>query len=395
MDFSELCYIDETGYHFEDYPTILSWLQNEFRSIYGADIYIEPDSQDGQWIAVLAKALYDSAALGASVYNSFSPVTAQGVGLSRNVKINGLERIDPTYSTVDVLITGTSGTVIGVSGAPGVVIDTLEQKWNIPVGTTIPGGGSITVTATAQEVGAVNAAANTVNRIFTPTRGWQSVNNVAAATAGIPIESDSELRARQIISTANPSTTVLQGTEGAVGNLSGVTKVRGYENDTGAVDANGLPAHSISIVTLGGDVTEICETIMLHKTPGTATYGDTTQVVTDPRGLPISISFERSLDVPIDVEIVLTPKTGWSSDYETLIAEAVSETIDAFGIGNDVLYTRLFVSAYLQGTPAFGTFDIVTIEISRDGDPVAAANVDIAWNEYPSCDPLTNVTITA
>lgn len=393
MDFSELFYIDETGYHTSDYPTVLSWLQDQYRGIYGADIYIEPDSQDGQWIAIQAKALYDAGMLGASVYNSFSPSTAQGVGLARNVKINGLNKRVATYSTVDVEILGQAGTVIGTVGNPGVVIDTLEQKWNIPVGTTIPGGGAITVTATAQEQGAVQAAANTVNRIFTPTRGWQSVDNANAATPGVPVETDAELRQRQAVSTANPSNTVLEGTAGAVANLPGVTRVRPYENDTGSTDGNGIPAHKISIVVLGGDVTEICETILRHKTPGCGTYGDTSEVVEDPKGMPVNIAFERPTAVPIEVQIVISTNAGFTSDYEILIAEAIAEAINVLGIGNDVLYTKLFIAAYLQGTPAFGTFDIVSIEISRDGDPVAPANVDILWNEYPTCDPLTDVTV--
>jgi len=393
MDFSELFYIDETGYHTSDYPTVLSWLQDQYRGIYGADIYIEPDSQDGQWIAIQAKALYDAGMLGASVYNSFSPSTAQGVGLARNVKINGLNKRVATYSTVDVEILGQAGTVIGTVGNPGVVIDTLEQKWNIPVGTTIPGGGSITVTATAQEQGAIQAAANTVNRIFTPTRGWQSVDNANAATPGVPVETDAELRQRQAVSTANPSNTVLEGTAGAVANLPGVTRVRPYENDTGSTDGNGIPAHKISIVVLGGDVTEICETILRHKTPGCGTYGDTSEVVEDPKGMPVNIAFERPTAVPIEVQIVISTNAGFTSDYEALIAEAIAEAINVLGIGNDVLYTKLFIAAYLQGTPAFGTFDIVSIEISRDGDPVAPSNVDILWNEYPTCDPLTDVTV--
>jgi len=393
MDFSELVYIDETGYHFADYPTILSWLQDQYRSIYGADVYLEPDSQDGQWIAIQAKYLYDMAALGAAVFNSFSPVTAQGVGLARLVKINGLNKRSATFSTVDVLVVGQAGTVLGVPGAPATAIDTLEQKWDLPVGTTIPGGGSITVTATAQKEGAVQAAAGTVNRIFTPTRGWQSVTNANAATAGVPVETDSELRQRQAISTANPSTTVLEGTAGAIGNLEGVVAVRPYENDTGSTDGNGIPAHSISMVVIGGDVTEICETILLHKTPGCGTYGDTSEVVNDPKGMPVNISFERPTDIPIEVQIVISVNAGYSSDYEELIKEAVAAAVNAFGIGNDILYTRLFIPAYLQGTPAFGTFDIVSIEISRDGDPVAPANVDILWNERGTCDPATDITV--
>lgn len=393
MTFAELFYIDETGFHTSDYPTVLQWVTDEYKNIYGQDIYVEPDSQDGQWLAVLAKGYYDAGMLAASTYNSFSPITAQGVGLARNVKINGVNKRVATFSTADLLVVGQAGTVLGVAGAPAVAIDTLEQKWNLPIGTTIPGGGSITVTATAQEAGAVQAAANTINRIFTPTRGWQTVNNVALATAGVPVESDAELRARQALSTANPSTTVLQGTAGAVANLDGVIEVRPYENDTGSTDGNGIPAHSISIAVIGGDITEICETILLHKTPGTRTFGDTSEVVSDPKGMPVNISFERPDDIPIEVQVVVSINSGWSSAYEALIAEAVAAAINTVGIGNDVLYTKLFIPAYLQGTPAFGTFDIVSIEISRDGDPVAAANVDIDWNEFPSCDPLTDVTV--
>jgi uncharacterized phage protein gp47/JayE len=393
MDITDLVYIDETGYHFADYPAFLAWIQGEYRAIYGADVYIEPDSQDGQFLAILAKAFYDTAALGASVYNSFSPVTAQGVGLARNVKINGLTKRTATFSTVDVLITGQAGTVLGVVGAPAVAIDTLEQKWDIPIGTTIPGPGTITVTATAQEEGAVNAAVNTVNRIFTPTRGWQSVNNAGAATPGVAVESDAELRARQEVSTANPSETVFDGTIGAVANLPGVTRVRGYENDTASTDANGIPEHSISVVVEGGDVQDICETIQLHKTPGCGTYGDTSMVVTDPRGIPALIAFERPVLVPIEVQVIISVNSGYTAAYADLIADAIAAAINAIGIGNDVLYTKLFIAAYLQGTQAFGTFDVVSVEISRDGDPVAAANVDIDWNEIASCTAATDVTV--
>lgn len=393
MTLEELVYIDENGYYHADYPAFLSWLETEYRSIYGEDVYLEPDSQDGQFLAVLALAFYQTATIGASVYNSFSPSTAQGVGLSRNVKINGLNRRAATYSTVDLTIVGQAGTVLGVVGAPAMAIDTLEQKWIIPIGTTIPGGGSITVTATAEEIGAVQAAANTVNRIFTPTRGWQTVNNATAASAGAQVEIDAELRQRQEVSTANPAQTVLSGTQGAVANLAGVTRVKAYENDTDAINGDGLPAHSISVVVEGGDITEICEAILLRKTPGTGTYGDTSETVTDPKGLPVLIAFQRPDLVDIDVEIVITPSSGYVTSTEDLIKQSVADAINALGIGVSVLYTKLFLAAYLQNTPQGGTFDIVSVEISRDGDPVGAANVTINWDEIAFCDPAVNITV--
>lgn len=387
MTFADLCFIDDTGYHFPDYPTTLAYVQANYRSIYGADVYLESDSQDGQFLAILAQDMYDMASKGAATYNSFSPVTAQGVGLSRNVKINGLTRRVATFSTVDLVIVGTTGTLL--NGA--VAADTVGQKWIIPDGTLIPDAGTITVTATAQDIGAIAAEANTITSIFTPTLGWQTVNNPAIATPGVPIETDAELRARQAISTANPSLTVLEGSQGAVSNLPGVTACVVYENDTDITDGNGLDPHSVEHMVLGGDSLEIAQTIALHKTPGCGTDGTTSEEVTDSKGMPLLIKFSRPSVAEIGVRITIAPKTGWTTDTETLIAAAVAETINDVGIGNDVLLSRLFVPAYLVGTPQSATFDIATIELKKNAGSFGTANITINFDEYPQCDPLADI----
>lgn len=387
MSITDLVYIDSTGFHYSDYPAFLSWLQNLYRSIYGADVYLEADSQDGQFVAALAKAFFDTAAQGASDYNSFSPATAQGVGLSRVVKINGITRRVPTHSTVELTIVGQGGTVI----TNGVVIDTLNQKWILPT-TTIPGSGTVAATAVAEDEGAVTAAANTVNTIFTPTRGWQTANNAAEATPGVGVETDSELRARQRISTANPSLTVFDGTVGGVGNVTGVTKVRGYENDTGSTDSNGILAHSISLVVVGGDDVDICQEIALHKTPGTGTFGDTSETVYDAHGMPLDIAFERAVVATISAEITIAADVGWSSDFEALIQDAVAAFVNAGRIGDPVLYTKLFGPAYLYGTAPGLTYTIATLEIQKNSGGFAAANLTLDWDENPVCDPA-DVTV--
>jgi len=389
MNITDLVYIDDTGYHFADYPSFLSWLQDVYRGIFGADVYLGADSQDGQWIAAQAKAYFDIASIGASVVNSFSPATAQGVGLARNVKINGLTKKVATHSTVDVLIVGQPGTTL--TGA--IASDALNQKWLIPNGTIIPGGGSITVTATAEQEGDLTAAANTITTIFTPTRGWQTVNNPDDATPGAPVETDAELRIRQSISTANPSLTVFEGTMGAVLNVAGVQKARGYENDTETTDANGIPEHSISVVVEGGVSADIAQAIQIHKTPGTGTYGDTTVLVYDSKGMPINIRFERATTATIQVTIALSAGVNWSSNYEQLIKNAVAAVINEGEIGNDVLITKLYAPAYLNGSPAGQTYDIATITLGKNGGGQSAANVSIDWNENPVCDPDTDILV--
>ncbi len=378
---SDLVYIDSTGYHYADYPSFLSYVTTAYQGIYGEDVYLGSDSQDGQWLAIVAQALYDSAALGASIYNSFSPSTAQGIGLSRVVKINGLTRQSSSNSTVELVIVGTAFTTLTNCSA----IDSLNQIWNLPASVTIPYSGTITVTATAASSGAIQAQPDTITGINTPTQGWQSVNNPSAATVGSGVESDAALRNRQAVSTSIPAQTVFDATIGAVSNVPGVVALAPYENDTGSTDSNGLPGHSISLVVEGGTDTEIAQTILDYKTPGTQTYGTTSVPLVDPKGVPITINFFRPNISQIAVQVTLTPLSSWVSSNETIIANAVAAYINSVPIGGIIVITQIIVAAYVPGTIAAGSFNIESISIAQQ------ATGTILFGSNPS--PSDTVTV--
>lgn len=382
MNYTDLVYIDETGYHYADYPTFLSWLQDEYRAIYGADVYLEADSQDGQWIAVIARALFDQAAIGAASYNARSPSTAIGAGLASVVKINGIKKRIATKSTVDLDIGGTVGTTI----TNGIAEDSIGQKWVLPASVTIPISGTITVTAEAQEEGAVQAQAATITKIFTPTLGWQTVNNILAATEGVAVETDAELRGRQTTSVALPSLTVFEGTIGACENIDGVTRVKGYENDSNTTDADGIPANSIAMVVEGGDSQLIANAIAAKKTPGTGTYGSTTVTTYDRYGTPNDIKFSRPTIKNVAVEVSITAFQGYTTGYDTLIKQAVADLINSLKIGEDVYLSKLYVPANLPGTVQGTTFNIVTLKIKFTGGVFGTSNLVIAFNEAAACN---------
>lgn len=388
MTLEELIYIDETGFHYPDYPTILEWLQNKYKDIFGDDIYLESDSQDGQWLAIEAQAMYDSAVVAASTYNSFSPSSAQGVALARNVKINGIRKRVATKSTVDVKVGGTVGTVI----TNGIGEDTLKQKWLLPSSVTIGVTGFTTVTATAENEGAITTGVGTITKIFTPTQGWQTITNEGSVTEGVAVENDANLRVRQSESVAIPSLSVLEGTKGSVANLDGVVRSIIYENDTGATDSDGIPAHSIAAVVEGGDVDEIASAIALHKTSGTRTYGDVSVETFDRYGMPNVINFFRPTDVPIKVEITIDVFEGYTTGYDTLIKTAVAALINSLKIGQDVLITKIYVPANLPGTTPGDTFDISSLEIARVGDSLGDVNLVIDFDEAASCS-VDNINV--
>jgi uncharacterized phage protein gp47/JayE len=370
------------------YADILSSLKASFKSIYGSDSYLEADSQDGQLLAVFAKAINDCNQMAIAVYQSFSPVMAQGVGLSSVVKINGITRLPATKSTVNVTLTGIVGTVINA----GVVQDTAGNRWDLPATVTIPGGGVIVVTATAQVAGAVAAAIGTVTQIATPVAGWQSVNNTGIAVAGAALETDAALRIRQAQSVALPAQTVLSALLASVAAVVGVTASRVYENDTNAVDANGLPAHSIGIVAQGGVAADIAAAIMNKKSPGVLTFGTTTVNLIDQVGVSQSIKFTVPNQKRIMVTLNVHALTGYSTDVGIAIKTAVQAYINALGIGTSILYTRLYGPALLIGSASAGMFEIVSILISINPAAVAAADVAIAWNEIAN-SALADITL--
>ncbi|HDT6075264.1 baseplate J/gp47 family protein [Enterobacter roggenkampii] len=374
-----------------DYQTILDTLTSYFQQIYGSDAYLEPDSKDGQMVALVALAIHDANNTAISVYNCFSPATGYGAALTSNVKINGIARRGATNSTVDLLLTGTAGTSI----TNGTVKDTNNVIWRLPALVTIGVGGTVTVTATCSNSGAVAALAGTITTINTPTRGWASVTNPAAATVGAPAETDAELRIRQGQSVALPSLTPFEGVDGAIANVAGVTRHKLYENDTGATDSNGLPPHSISAIVDGGDVTEIAQTIRGNKGQGTATYGTTSVTVPDTYGNPHVISFSRSTDVPIYGHITLKAFTGYTSQIGVQIQQAVADYINGLTIGDDVLLSRIYSPANL-GVVSGGNaryYDIQELLIGKSAGSVAAANIIIAYNESASCKP-ENIVLT-
>ncbi|HBW9835366.1 TPA: hypothetical protein MFX41_22270 [Klebsiella pneumoniae] len=373
-----------------DYQTVLDTITGYFQQIYGSDAYLEPDSKDGQMVALVALAIHDANNTAISVYRSFSPATALGDALTSNVKINGITRRAATNSTVDLLLTGTVGTAI----TNGSVRDTNSVVWNLPATVVIGSDGTVVATATCANSGAVAAVAGSVNGINTPTRGWASVTNPLAATVGVAAETDAELRVRQSQSVALASLTPFDAVDGAIANVEGVTRHKLFENDQEVTDSNGLPPHSISAIVEGGDATEIANTIRSVKGQGVSTYGTTSVIVTDKYGNPYTIRFSRPIDVPVYVSITLKALTGYSSEVGDEIKAAVASYINSLAIGDSVLLSRVYSPANL-GVVSGGNaryYDIMELLIGRSADDVAAANLVVAYDESASC-AVSNINL--
>lgn len=367
------CTISSTGISAPSYADILGSLTASFQSIFGSDIYLASDSQDGQMLALWAQTINDGNQADIATYNGYSPTYAQGAALSSQVKINGIRRASSSNSSAVVDVGGQVGSII----TNGVARDTNQNLWNLPATVEIPISGTIAVTAVAQQPGAITAIAGAISTIYNPQPGWQSVSNPSAAAPGNPVQTDAALRQQQAASTSLPAQTPLQAIIANVANTPGIGRYAIYQNDSGTTNSNGIPGHSIAVVVEGGNVVTIAQTIAAKKSPGTGTYGTTDETVLDPSGVPITIALFELTEIGILTQITIVPLTGFVSTTETLIVNAVVAYLSGFSIGQDSLLGKLFGPANLSGDAA------------TNSSGLTQAQLDVLSNTYNL--PVTNL----
>lgn len=370
-------YIDESGLHVPTYPDIRDYLISEMKNIFGQDIYVDEDTQDYQQISIFAKKIFDTNSLAVLVYNNRTPITATGISLDNLCALVGITRHPATRSNVQLTITGDAGTVITNGSASDG-----DNTWDLPESVTIPDNGTITVEATCHTSGTIGAAPNTITTILTPTYGWLSVTNNYSATPGSNIETDAELRARFSSATYLPAVTVMDGITSSLLSINGVTRVKGYENDTNEVDANNLPPHSITYVVEGGEDADVGQNIYIRKTPGVYTNGTTEINVAGTGGSVNVIRFYRPTYKTVYIKVLLTKLGSYNDSYVDTIKAAIKNYIDGLEIAETVYRSVIWSVATSQMSDITSpAYSITDVQLSADGSTYSTSDVSMAFNE--------------
>jgi len=377
-------YIGQEGLKIPTYADIRDDLIEQFKQIYGQDIYLDNDSQDYQMISAFALKQYDTMQLLQIIYNNRSPKTAVGNALDGVVKLNGIRRTAASYSTCVVTLTGD----VGITIANGIVQDESGVKWNLPTLVTLT-ASPYDVSAQCAEIGAIEATPGTITQIVTPTKGWISVTNEVPAVPGAPVETDEQLRLRQSNSVALPSQTLLGGIIGGIASVSGVKRYKVYENDTNATDENGIPSHSIAAVVEGGLDDDIAEQIYLRKGPGCGTFGDLAVQYTNDDGLTTAIRFSRPEYVSININITIQRRSGYMADTTQKIYNQIASYIEELDIGTDVTITAIYTVVLSLITdlskPAFA---ITNLQIGI-GTTLANTDISMAFKDIATVGDIT------
>ena len=375
-------YVDAAGLHINTYQDILALFANSVQSANGSIVYLAPQVSDYQLISSEALAAFDAEQAAQLAYNQRSILTAIGSGLDALGSNINVPRKAAAFSTAQVTVTGTPNTTIQA----GVAQDNSGVLWSLTPNITIPNAGSISVTATCQTLGAVQALPNTIDIIGTPTRGWNSVTNAASAVVGVPVERDSQYRGRLMLSAAINSRTLLAGTQARIVALPNVTRALCIDNKTNVTDSvTGTPAHSVSCVVEGGDSYQIASTIAGNNnyalpngsTPSTS--GSTSVVFTDPyTSQQTTIGFYRPTYVQPYVTVNISALIGYTSQVPLMIAQNIVTYLNSLRIGQIITYGEIWAVIY-QAPSTSPVFTVRSVNLGTSANPSGTADLPLQF----------------
>lgn len=355
-----------TGLTIRTYDEIFQDLVTKTKAIYGDDISVDPNTPDGQRLAILAQLVLDMETFALNLYNQMDADFAVGDWQNKLIKFAGIYRRPTTRSQVDVTVTVDRILTLPVGYT---IRDDLDQQWILQTATVLSVGAN-SVTFVAAEFGDITAAPDTVVTPETVVIGVTSVTNAAAALVGRDEESDEELRVRRENSVENPAYSTVGSLLAKLADIPSVVDVVVYENDQPTTDIErNMVSHSIWVVIEGGTTSQITETMVKQKTGGTSTKGNQTgtfnEVVTRPDGSEFTIIHEMNFDRPESQPLKIR-LTATRIDADSPIdLDAMKAFIAATKtrIGRSIKASKLYSIAYQTGD----NFVLSDLEISDDG----------------------------
>jgi Baseplate J-like protein len=374
------------------YPSILAYCLAAYQNNYGSTTYLGISAADYQQMSVFSLLINDAMSLGQLIYNNRSPATAVGSGFDSIFKLNGGVRQGASSSSVVLNLSGAPGAVI----ANGLVQDSNQIYWAISSpAVTLNSMGQASVSAVCQTPGAISIGPGLVTTMVNQQAGWTAVTNPAAATVGAAIESDSHARARQAISVALPSNTLLQGTIAGIEAIPGVGRNQCIENPSGATDAYGNPPHSLACVVelLAATPTQVANVIFLNRGIGCQTFscattGTTAVTINIPvpgssSGLIFPCNFATPLFTGIFVSVTITTTmSGYLTTYPLLIKAALASYLGALQIGETVTRSALFAIAMsCMPNILLPAYSITALFLGTSASPTGTADISMLFGQ--------------
>lgn len=320
-------YIASTGTIVPDTSTLLSDVQGEFKSVFGDDLVVTPDTPQGVLITAETLARNDVLANNAQLANQINPNLAGGVYLDALLALTGMQRTSARRSTVTATLTGEADTVIPAgSQAKTAAGDIFETISTVVIGS----GGSVSAQFQSAEYGAIPCASGALTMIVSGILGWETVTNPSAAIPGAAEQSDKSARALRRNTLAFQGLALPEAITSALYAVDGVKSLTFRENTgdtTATIDGVSMVEHSIFVCVDGGTDANIAAALLENKSSGSNWNGSTTVSVVEPvSGQTYNVKFQRPAVISIAMQVTI--KRGTATAVKAAIMDYVQGNLD-------------------------------------------------------------------
>ena len=262
----------DNGLELNDTSSILQQVQDVFLKAF-PNLNVEPSTPQGQIITAITE-LFTKAQTDIVEFANVVLNGGTGIWLDAYCKTYyGIIRKTASKGSVTALISGAIGTVIPA----GFIAKSGDYEFETISEYIIASSGNVYAELFAKDDGDFSINADTLTTIITPVSGVERITNPYESISGSDIETDNELRLRASNSLTYRATSIFDGMLAQILQLSGVSKIAGYENNTKNTVAYKnivLEPNSIAVVVKGGDLQAIGKVILENKTVGADVMGD-------------------------------------------------------------------------------------------------------------------------
>lgn len=379
---ADYAYIVETGVIVPDTADTLAAVQAEYRTAFGDDLDVSPETPQGVLITAETEARDAVARNNADLANQINPNISGGVFLDAIWALTGGARFTATPSTLrDVVLAGVPSTIVPEGARASVGVDGVVFQLISPV--ILDGAGVGVGTFQSVELGAFPVSVGQLNVIVSSVLGWETVSNPAAAEEGRADEMDGASRRRRRATLALQGVALPEAIVSGLRSLPGVSSLAFRENATNAsvtVEGVTLVAHSIYVCIDGGLDNDVALMLLRKKSLGCAWNGTTTVNIADPiSGQVYPVKFSR----PTEQQIYMRVTVGGGAPYADVpgtvraailaYASGQQDGEDGFTVGGDVSAFEVASAVNRAASPIF----VTNLLLSTDGTTFSTATISI------------------
>lgn len=386
--------IDASGLTVATTDEIATDLANAFKAIYGSDINVASESPDGQMIGIFSQADSDVLDLLVDIYNMFDVDSAYGISLQRLVSINGMTIKAGTYTTTPVEITtdraltlpGLDQTLV----APYQVQDS-NNLWTLISSFSFGSPGTQALIFRAATLGPITPLPNTITIQATPVVGVTLVNNptTVGTVLGTAEETDVELRIRHAKSFKLAATSPADAVEAALLSLNAVTDALVVENRENTTE-DGVPAHSIWPIVVGGEDADIAGAIYAKAAPGCGLFGAQTYDIARPNGQLATMKWDLGVAERLYTKFgIISAVVGVTFDNTLLKQQLAALLLGYFKLGRPASIGDIVRAMFTIEPRAI----LVSVGVSDDGSAFSD-NLDPTSPKYYFTLAAADITIT-